>query len=318
MKKPIKIILYALASILVLLVLALLFIQIRGIPNYGVHMTDKIRNLKVEITPERLIRGKEIASIRCSNCHRGSDGKLSGGQMKDVPAEFGVVYAKNITQHPTKGIGNWSDGELYYLLRTSINRDGDYVPPYMPALPKAADEDLYSIIAWLRSDAPAVQPSEKVQPLNKPTFLVKFLSNVAFKPFPLPDKEIQIPDKSQIKEYGAYVANVIADCYSCHSADFKTNNTLEPEKSTGFYGGGNPLLDLDGNVTPSPNITFHPESGIGKRYSKEQFIEVVKYGKKPDGTMVMYPMIPFSAMSDEDVGIIYEYLRTVPKLGNSE
>ena len=40
------------------------------------------------------------------------------------------------------GIGNWSDGDLIYLIRTGLKPDGQYIPPYMPKLVNISDEDL--------------------------------------------------------------------------------------------------------------------------------------------------------------------------------
>jgi muramoyltetrapeptide carboxypeptidase LdcA involved in peptidoglycan recycling len=55
------------------------------------------------------------------------------------------------------------DGELEYLVRTGVKANGQYVPPWMPKQPRMADEDLHSIVAFLRSDDPMVAATE-VQP----------------------------------------------------------------------------------------------------------------------------------------------------------
>jgi hypothetical protein len=250
--------------------------------------------------------------MTCVQCHRGKEGKLTGNILADAPKEFGFIHSANITQHPERGIGSWTDGELLYLLRTSVKRDGSYAPPYMPAFPRASDEDLYSIIAWLRSDDPLVQASDAIAPDPRPSFLSKALSNFVFKPFPLPSAKIPQPDTTNTVAWGKYLADDIYACYGCHSADFKSNDEVVPSKSVGFYGGGNPLLNLDGEVIPSSNITMHA-TGIA-HYTKDQFIQTVRWGKKPDGTAVRYPMVPHTALTDHEVGAIYEYLKTVPPI----
>ena len=63
--------------------------------------------------------------------------------------------------------------------------------------------------------------------------------------------------------HGRYLVAAL-ECYACHSADFKTMNVVEPEKSVGFMGGGNPTLDLQGNTIRTANLTADDETGIGR------------------------------------------------------
>jgi hypothetical protein len=39
-------------------------------------------------------------------------------------------------------------------------------------------------------------------------------------------------------------------------------------------------------------------------------------GVRPDGSILKYPMGPKLALSEREVGAIYEYLKTVPKIKN--
>ncbi len=287
------------------------FIQFSGLPTFEpIHM-----DLQVEATPERIAKGAKIAAVQCMNCHMGNDNKLSGMVMEDVPKEFGVIRSKNITQDKEKGIGNWTDGEIYVFLRTGIRKDGSFAPVYMPKYPLLADEDIYSIIAWLRSDAPPVQPSSRELAPTVPNFLVKILSRTALGPPPFPEEPILLPDTNDILATGRYYALAAYDCYNCHSADFKTNSSLEPEKSVGFFGGGNPMLNLEGETVFSANITPDPTYGIGS-WTEEEFVKAVKYGTRPDGTQLRYPMLTHTVLPDEEIQAIYTYLKTVPPLQN--
>src|SRR6185436_16734003 len=99
-------------------------------------------------------------------------------------------------------------------------------------------EDMRSIIAYLRSDRPEVQADKTKLPPTEPSFLTKFLSHVAFKPFPFPEKEIPNPDTTNQLEWGKYLTLYQLECFACHSKDFRTDNFFEPEKSEGFFGGG--------------------------------------------------------------------------------
>lgn len=90
---------------------------------------------------------------------------------------------------------------------------------------------------------------------------------------------------------------------------------MEPEKSVGFFGGGNGMPDMDGNIIYTRNLTPDEETGIGK-WTEEQFIKAVKYGQRPNGELTRYPMVPHGQLSDEEVSTIWAYLRTVPVIKN--
>ena len=90
-----------LGSLLLLVVLIvggfLAKVQITGIPSYKTQKVD----LKVEVTPERVERGKIIANMLCKQCHLDvTTGKLTGHLLEDVPPEFGAAYSRNITHDP--------------------------------------------------------------------------------------------------------------------------------------------------------------------------------------------------------------------------
>lgn len=101
-------------------------------------------------------------------------------------------------------------------------------------------------------------------------------------------------------------------CYECHSKDFKTNNALEPEKSAGYLGGGNLLLDAEGQPIRSANITADPATGLG-HWTPAQLAAALRTGQSPHGP-VRYPMPKYLAMTDEEVQGLYAYLQSVPKL----
>jgi mono/diheme cytochrome c family protein len=120
------------------------------------------------------------------------------------------------------------------LLRTGIRRDGKYTPPWMPKLNRIADEDILSIIAFLRSDDSLVQASSEPDRESEPSFLVKFLTHVAFKKFRYPDHKIVPPDSNDKVALGRYLALEAFDCFACHSGDFKKGE--EPDARFGRPG----------------------------------------------------------------------------------
>src|SRR5262249_13524541 len=167
------------------------FVAASGLPHPGPGHLD----VKVEVTPARVERGRKFAQMVCAGCHRDpATGLLTGKALLDIPPELGKLYSKNIPQDPEKGIATWTDGELIWFLRTGINRKGDYVPPYMVKLPHFSDEDVQSIVAFLRSDDPMVKAAPVDPPgKNEPNLLVKFLSHTVFSPLPYPKAPIATP-----------------------------------------------------------------------------------------------------------------------------
>lgn len=304
---------YVLLGVLAIVGILAAYVQIDGIPRYA-HEAPAVN---IARTPERVARGKKLASLLCNECHLSSEThQLTGKHLEELPSEFGDIYSKNITSHPEMGIGKWTDGELVYFLRTGVRPDGQYVPPWMVKLPHLSDEDMSSIIAFLRSDDPTVAPSP-APPLGttKPSFLAKALAHGVFGPLPYPKEPVLMPARTDRVAYGRYLTFAL-DCYGCHSADFKSMNVLEPEKTPGFMGGGNTLMDSEKKAIYSANLTPDDETGIG-RWSEADFVRAVTKGIRPDGRVLHYPMLPKTELEDDEVTAIYAYLRTVPKLRNA-
>lgn len=311
MKLTLKIIGLGLAVLITIGVIALVIINAQDIPSYETEVVEFQRSN----SPEAIERGRKLTTMLCANCHMDrSTRKLTGQRMKDAPSEFGEIFAPNITQDKTYGIGEWTDGEIVRLLRTGIKRDGQYAPPYMAKLPLMADDDIDAIISFLRSNHKMVVAENKPDKPSKPSLLTKVLSRLAFKPFPMPDQPIPMPDTTNTLELGKYLAHNL-ECFSCHSADFKTNDYLNPTMSPGYFAGGNQPLDLEGRVKLTSNLTPDKETGIGT-WTLEQFTKAVKYGLKEGEPALSYPMQPYTQLTDYEVGAIYDYLMTIPPIQN--
>ena len=311
MKKVFKILMWAIAALLMVIISAVLYLYLSDIPSYEVEVVD----VQIDRSPAAIEQGKKLATMLCASCHMDpTTGRLTGKRMMDVPTEFGEIYAQNITQDKTNGIGNWTDGEIVFLLRTGIKKDGQYCPPYMAKLPMMADEDINSIVAFLRSDDPIVAADSKVDSPCKPSLLTKFLCRVAFRPFDMPTDPIPRPDTNNLIELGRYLAHNL-DCFSCHSADFKSNNYLQPRQSVGYFGGGNKLLDEKGRTKIAPNLTPDKDTGIGN-WTQNDFIQAVKQGIKKGEQALTYPMMPYTQLTDKETGAIFSYLQTIPPIHN--
>jgi cytochrome c2 len=299
-------------AIAVLLAAFLAYVQVTGIPTYP-HATP-VRH--VEVTPERVAAGRLLAMTLCTGCHLDpSTKRLTGKRLEDIPPAFGEIHSANITRSTAHGIGAWSDGQLAYLLRTGLRPDGRYVPPYMVKLPHLSDEELDGLIAFLRSDDDLVSPVDTPpKGVSTPSLLVKVLSRVVMKPLPFPAERIVAPARSDRVAYGRYLVTT-RDCYACHSADFKSTDPLEPEKTPGYFGGGNTLIGGDGNAIFSANLTPDPATGLG-RWSEADFSRAVRFGVSRNATVLRYPMEPKPEIDEDQTAAMYAYLRTIPAIEN--
>lgn len=110
------------------------------------------------------------------------------------------------------------------------------------------------------------------------------------------------PDRSDILRYGEYVFRA-GGCLECH---------------TDTKGKGAPLAGGRGLPTPygtfyAPNITSHPQSGIGS-WTEADFITAMRQGKAPDGSPYFpaFPYTSFTKIADDDLRALWAYLKTQP------
>ena len=271
-------------------------------------LTDR----KFEATPERLARGKYLTEnvLDCFACHSQRDwtkhdaplipGTEGGGQapfpLEGLP---GKVYPPNITSDKETGAGNWTDDQLARAIREGISHDGRALFPMMPYenYRHLSDEDLASVIVYLRS----LPPVHRVIPKTELIFPVKYLIRSAPQPITAP---VPPPDLSTPVKRGKFLVRV-AGCRDCHT----------PQKN------GQPLPGLDlagGSVMRGPwgyvassNITPDP-SGISY-YDEKLFLDVMHTGYvKARKVAPIMPWWVHRGMTDEDLKAMFAYLRTVP------
>jgi hypothetical protein len=128
---------YTVVFIAVIIFAAISFITL-ALPNVG-----KPLNLKVDATPQRIARGKYLAShvAVCVDCHSTRNWTVfaaptdtavlgAGGEHFNADKGFpGDVYAPNITPANLK---SWTDGEVYRAITTGVKKDGSAIFPLMP------------------------------------------------------------------------------------------------------------------------------------------------------------------------------------------
>src|SRR5258706_3034756 len=171
MKKILKYVGFFLIFILVAIGALLTYVK-AALPNVG-----EAENIKIDYTPEQIARGKYLATsvTVCMDCHSKRDwsqfsGPLVPGSLGQGGERFdqsvglpGAFISKNITPH---GISRYTDGELFRLITTGVNKESKAMFPLMPYpyYGRMDREDIYSIIAYVRSIAPIENVVEQSQP----------------------------------------------------------------------------------------------------------------------------------------------------------
>lgn len=109
--------------------------------------------------------------------------------------------------------------------------------------------------------------------------------------------------------HGAYLIRV-AGCVSCHT-NTDPNGDRDTSDARPMLSGGPALPTMFGTFY-APNITSHPEAGIGN-WTLEQFSRALSDGDGPQGHL--YPVFPFenyTLMSDQEVVDLFAALQAVP------
>lgn len=309
MRKFLSILGKGIGALLIILLIAAAVIYFKPTSTYE---EVAIPELNVDTSPEAVLRGQALVMNNCNGCHHSADGSnLSGRLFEDKAAnsQFGTIYTSNLTQHPTAGIASYTNGELYRLLRTGIKRNHERAIAVMPTWPLASDQDIYDMIAFLKSDHPRVAADETTHPVHEPTFLFKALNTLVFAPLPYQEAYPQKPALSDSVAYGAYQVNNVNLCYYCHSQDITTANALEPTATPGYLAGGFTFPHIEYDLAV-PGLIPDGENNMSK-WSIEEFVDAVKYGQRAGLPAYKEPMHPFNLLDTAEVRAIHHYLSSL-------
>lgn len=279
-----------------------------------------VEDISVEITPDRLVRGEYLANnvMGCMDCHskRLNDvytfppdpNSLGGGAIafdEKLGISVGSFYPSNITPHNLK---DWSDGEIYRALVNGVGKDGNPLFPMMPYMnySKIDKEDIYSVIAYLRTLEPVKAESPKSEAKFPFSLIMKLF-------FPQNPYHKPIPDKNDKVKYGKYLTRA-ASCGDCHTPMLKGEPVVDS-----LFAGGFELTTPTGKKVKASNITPDKNTGIGN-WTEEYFVnrfteyrDSTKRNQKlgDDDFHTEMPWITYSGMTDEDLKAIYAYLMSV-------
>jgi mono/diheme cytochrome c family protein len=122
------------------------------------------------------------------------------------------------------------------------------------------------------------------------------------------------PDSRKSAAYnrGAYLATALAHCGECHTPRGLTGGLRDGMALAGTVDG--PEGEL------APNVTPHPDTGIGK-WSRGDLVTLLKSGQKPDfdnlqGVMQEAIDHGFKYLTDVDLDAIATYVMEQPPIAN--
>ena len=233
------------------------------------------------------------AAVGCG-CHFNGDlGALAGGNKFE--GDFGVVHSRNLTPDLATGIAGLGDQELADAIRYG-KRPGGGNLFIMPRYSGMADEDVYNLIAYLRSLEPVENPIPD--------------RDLAFEP-PAYEGEMAAPAVAPTDpvERGAYLAS-LARCSMCHTPLDENGSPIE-----GMMLAGAPFRD-----TVAPNLTPDEATGLGL-WSEEEiaaFLATGLYddGMEPHAAMKQVADRGTSRLTDADRLAIAAFLKSLPPVEN--
>lgn len=272
----------------------------------------------------QLARGAYLAQavMACGACHAERDWTKSAGPVKEgtefagsgdlskserFPDSFSFS-APNLT--PGGALASWSDGELARAIVFGQRPDHRGLFPLMPYFEyreSLAADDLAALVAYLRSLSPIAH--DAVSPVKFP------MPGFVLNRFPEERVLRAVAPVAGAPGYGKYLAE-IGGCAGCHTAADKRGNFTGPR----FAGGREFPVPAPGTGTVrSANLTPDVKTGLGS-WSRGQFIarfksatlEQARTQELVGGFNSVMPWWAWARMQEEDLGAIYDYLRTVP------
>lgn len=259
--------------------------------------------ISLERQPGSLERGRYLVEhvANCLDCHSERDWAYYGGPVISGTEGQGAplrvlrpqIVSANITPAALSG---WTDGEIARAITSGIGRDGRALHPFMPfdTYARMSVEDVSAVVTYLRQ----LPPIENSPPRPREALPFRLIARVLPRPYVAPEPF----DPNDTVARGRYLAG-LAECDFCHGS--------------GFAGGR--LFRVPGTEQEfaSENITPHPSNRVGA-WSREDFTGVFKSFAPPHGRTIpgdeintVMPWSRFAGMSEEDLGAIYDFLRTV-------
>jgi mono/diheme cytochrome c family protein len=272
-----------LGGIFSLILLLITTLGAKGVIQLGATSDRVAPDLRVQILPERVARGREIANW-CAGCHsRTNAPPLSGGKnlSEEAKMPFGDLYPINLT--PAGPLKTWTDGQIFRAIRYGIDEKGKRLPVMSAqSVGFLSNDDIQSVIAYLRTQPPV----ESVTPPPNPSFLAAIMTGAGLLPkrsHPVADI-IVAPQRGPTAAYGEYMVTWMG-CDECHGPN--------------LVGGKSGFLPIGPNLRSVKN------------WSADGFIATMRTGKTPFGKQLDSLQMPWPVLgklSDQDLTALHAYL----------
>jgi mono/diheme cytochrome c family protein len=238
-------------------------------------------------------RGEYLFTTRgCSECHGDNGG---GRLMIDDESTGFYVFTPNITRGGGGAAAAYSDTDWIALVRHGLK------PSHVPVLimpsedyAQMADQDVASLVGYIRSLPPAPERKAEIRlpVLMKALYAFGAIRDAAEKIDHQRPAPTQVPES--LHEQGKYVANT---CTGCHGQGL----------TGGKVPGGPP------SWPEAANLTGATDSAMARYASPEMFRQMMRTGKRPDGTTIsVMPFESLARMSDTELDAVYGFLKGLP------
>ncbi|MCE7986690.1 MAG: cytochrome c [Caldilinea sp. CFX5] len=292
-RRMVRMSLFTLAGLVSVLLVALTAIYIGSQVRLNRHYDIAVQPPPIPAIAASIARGQHLATAvtGCTDCH-GAD--LSGHTFADAPPF--LLVASNLTRG-AGGVGSqYSDADWVRAIRYGVRPNGKSLI-FMPSkhFAKMSHEDLGAIIAFIKSVAP-VDHEQEPSSLRLLGRLLLLIGE-----YPLPAETVDVnapivvaPPSGRTVDYGQYLVSIGA-CSECHGTRLAGAAPAEPGAPPGV------------NLTPGGNIG---------QWSEAEFINTLRTGLRPDGTAInaAMPWWVLAQQTDDELGAIYRYLRSLPAL----
>jgi mono/diheme cytochrome c family protein len=292
MKKWIKRALLAVVGVVILGATGLALGAWLGDRKAGRHVDVAVMPVAVPSDASSLERGRYLfASRGCTDCHGGN-----GGGKVFLDKDGLYVKAPNISTGPGNVVSAYRVEDWVRTIRHGVKPTGQ--PAFvMPSedYNRLSDADLGALVAYVKQLPPATGEGAvvRVPPLVKTLYAVGMIRDAAEKIDHALPPALPVAEDGSAR-HGAYVANM---CIGCHGAHV----------SGGKIPGGPPDWPAAANLTPGEG------SAMAGYADAQQFVAMLRTGKRPDGSAVSTVM-PFSSLrelSDADARALYAHLKSL-------
>lgn len=259
-------------------------------------------------------RGRYLATAGdCMACHTKPNGGQAYAGGYSIASPMGEIWASNITPSVKFGIGSYSEADFERAVRQGIRKDGAHLYPAMPytSYARLSDRDIHDLYAYFMAE---VKPVEQLSPSTDLPFPFNVRLSMAGWNLLFLDRKPYAADPARDARWnrGAYLVEGLEHCGSCHTP----RGLMMQEKPGQALAGGSLGLWY------APNITSDKVSGIGA-WTDEEIARYLKTGKvagkaQAGGGMAEAITHSLSRLSDEDIGSIVTYLRTVPAVADPQ